>query len=72
MNISELEQKLESANISTELYNLSGSGLRDQKFCLEETDMGWEVYYSERGLKFDRQLFSQESEACQELFDRLT
>jgi hypothetical protein len=41
-----------------------GGGLLDDTVTLHRTGDGWEVYYSERGQKYDVRTFLTEDEAC--------
>lgn|GEM_PF-5982725 len=45
-------------------YDSIGNLVKDdaEKFCINKTDAGWEVYYSERGSKSKRQIFTSENE----------
>ena len=65
MNIKELEGELSRCGVPKVLYNLSGRGRKDERFCLEFKGNLWEVYYSERGIKTTRKEFLTEEEACE-------
>ena len=41
-----------------------GGGLLDDTVTLNRTANGWEVYYSERGKKYNVRTFPTEDEAC--------
>ena len=71
MDINELYKKLEENNVPKDCYNLTGTGLKDQKMCLINKGEIWQVYYSERGQKFDYKEFITEKEACEEIYKRL-
>ena len=45
------------------LYSLNG-GLPSEKYCIEEVNGVWQVYYSERGIKRDMGCFDNEEAAC--------
>lgn len=42
-----------------------------ESYCLEKRSAKWEVYYAERGAKFDVKEFSSETEACEYLYKLL-
>ena len=67
----ELKQALNAKNVPAYYYNIDEIGEIDQRVCLEYIDSKWNVYYSERGKKFDLSIFDSEEEACQNLYDRL-
>ena len=71
MTILELKKTLDENNVPRNLYNLEKSGLKDQRVCLENTENGWNVYYSERGQKFDLEKYFNEHDACMDLLQRL-
>lgn len=64
MKIKELEKKLIEMKIPRNAYSLKG-GLPNEAFCLENQELIWEVYYSERGSKGSRKEFNSEDEACE-------
>jgi hypothetical protein len=66
----ELKNRLISENIPEDMYSLDG-GLPGERLCLGKTDSGWEVYYSERGLKTGRRQFDSEQDACEYFYPRL-
>lgn len=70
MTKQELIQRLNQENIPPLSYSLD-DGLPNDKYCLGETYNGWEVYYSERGIKYDVKTFSSEEEACDYLYECL-
>ncbi len=39
--------------------------LPGESYCIEEKNNKWEVYYTERGTKFDIKEFYTENEACE-------
>lgn len=43
----------------------------DERFCLEGSESGWAVYYSERGEKSWLKHFTSEAEACEYFYKRL-
>lgn len=46
-------------------------GMLNDRFCLNATDKGWAVYYSERGSKYDEKLFSTEHDALDYLYKQI-
>lgn len=64
----ELERKLITMKIRTDMYSLNG-GLPNERFCLSEANEGWEVYYSERGNKTGLKEFDNEGDACEYFYD---
>ena len=70
MNKEELSILLKKNKINDDMYSLEG-GLPNEMYCLEENNRQWEVYYSERGNKTGRKLFSTEHEACVYFYDLL-
>jgi len=72
MNISELKNLLQSNNVPSELYNLDGTGRKDERFCIERDGNVWIVYFSERGVKTTEIEFNSEGEACKYLLEQLT
>jgi hypothetical protein len=71
MNLQALEQKLSAAGIKKYWYSLSG-GLPSEAHCLNQTKNGWEVYYSERGLKSNLKFFKKENDACDYFYKHIT
>lgn len=43
--------------------------LPGESYCLEEKNNKWEVFYTERGSKFDIKEFSSETEACEYFYN---
>jgi len=70
VNKENLKRKLIEEKISDKHYSLEG-GLPYDKICLANNKGIWEVYYSERGGKFDLKIFNNEEEACQYFYDWL-
>ena len=64
MDKKELSNKLLLEKIPQETYSLGG-GLPYDKYCLSNSNGIWEVYYSERGGKFQLKEFDSEEEACE-------
>lgn len=56
MTIKELRERLEQENVPQNSYSLDG-GMPNDKYCLEKTTVGWEVYYSEMGGKREVKTF---------------
>ncbi|MCB5282010.1 hypothetical protein QK292_05315 [Arthrobacter sp. AL08] len=65
MNRSELKTVLESEGYKTNAYELEG-GTPDDTYCLEDRGHEWAVYYSERGCRFEEQIFFTENDACKD------
>jgi hypothetical protein len=70
MTRSELLDKLQASRIPADSYCLSG-GLPSECYILAACDGGWQVYYSERGQKTNCRDFSEESAACDHLFETI-
>lgn len=68
MKKSELRKKLKKENIPKCYYSLDG-GLPNEAYCLSKVKNGWEVYYSERGLKSGLKIFASETEACNYIYN---
>lgn len=62
MNKSELIIELKRLNFPEDSYCIDCN--RDESLCLERKGGIWSIYYSERGLRTDEQLYSSESDAC--------
>ena len=71
MNKLVLEEKLKEAKIPEYMYNLTGEGRTDERFCLEKKKTKWSVYYAERGIKTTNLSFDSEEEACQYIYNQL-
>lgn len=63
---------LQQINVSTDLYNLSGVGRKDERYCLEFASNEWRVYYSERGVKTTNEKFTSEDAACEFIYEQLS
>lgn len=71
MKISELKGILDKNKINSNSYSLDG-GVPHDKHVLSREDNGmWEVYYSERGGKFEVERFNSEEEACNFFLERI-
>ncbi len=70
MTRTELQKKLYSQHIRTDAYSLDGTTY-DECYILDKEDSNWVVYYSERGLKTNKQKFITEDEACSYLYNKL-
>lgn len=70
MNLELLRKRLANENIPENTYSLQG-GLPDDRYCLEETNYGWNVYYCERGVQTELQHYESEEEACLDILARL-
>lgn len=70
MTISELKAALVRERVRKDAYSLAG-GLPNESYCIASCPEGWEVYYSERGSKSGRQVFQDESSACDYFLARI-
>ena len=70
MKKQDLAKKLNEKNIRVDSFSLEG-GLPNEAYCLNKTKDCWEVYYSERGRKTGLKKFTNESDACQYLYEVL-
>ena len=43
--------------------------LPGESYCLEEKDNKWEVFFTERGAKFETKVFISETEACEYFYN---
>ncbi len=57
-------------NISERYYSLDGNYKNDDVVYLVKKFDQWEVYYFERGLKFDSKVYASESEAIDDVYNR--
>ena len=64
MKISELNEKLTKNGISKQAYSLNNGPLIEGYF-LEKIGDSWVVYYSEKGMKIDLNVFYSEELACE-------
>ena len=71
MKQKELEKELKKAGIPENLYNLDGTGRTDERFCLENINNKWYVYFIERGIKTLNEEFESEDGACQFIYKQL-
>ena len=65
----ELELVFKRNNVPNNYYSFAGMGGGDC-YVLERTD-SWNVYYSERGSKYDEEAFDTEDAACRSMFDKV-
>lgn len=66
MDRARLKERLDALGIDPDAYSLDG-GLPVEKYCLEERQTSWAVYYSERGVRTGERTFSSDRDA-QEYF----
>lgn len=71
MNKENLKKFLNEKGIDSDLYNLDGKGRVDERFCLENKNDEWYVYYSERGIKTTNKRFLSEEDACDYIYNQL-
>lgn len=70
MTITELKSILELEQFIPNTYSLTG-GRHQDAYCLSREDDKWFVYYSERGEEIDKVCFRSESEACNDLLQKM-
>ncbi len=70
MTVEELCRSLAAASVKERAFDFEGSDT-DEVYCLDKVAGGWAVYYRERGLHRDEQLFSTEDEACRQIRDQI-
>lgn len=63
MDRNQLKSILYKNGIPEDAYSLNG-GLPNEAYCMNEVKGGWEVYYSERGIKRNLGYYLNESGAC--------
>ncbi len=71
MNQKQLKAILNYLDVDKDLYDLGDNMRLDACFAIEHTDAGWEVFVTERGSKFDIEVFDNETEACLNLLCRV-
>ena len=71
MNVTELKVRLFNEEVPHYMYCIGG-GDEEQKMCLSESGGKWQVYYCEDGERLDLMEFSSESDACEELYKRVS
>ncbi len=71
MNITELKIRLFNEEVPHYMYSVC-DGEEEQRVCLRESGGRWQVYYCEDGEKLDLMEFATESEACEELYKRVS
>ncbi|MGH8491408.1 MAG: hypothetical protein ACREXS_21750 [Gammaproteobacteria bacterium] len=54
-----------------DVFNANGDLLENDKYHLVSSEGVWQVYYSERGHKWDYREFNSESDACEYLWNLL-
>jgi hypothetical protein len=70
MTVKDLAERLKRENIPENCYTLEG-GLPNEKWCLEKTPSGWDIYYSERGIRNQLRHLTSEEKACDYFYDEL-
>lgn len=71
MTIKDLKSKLEQLGAPNSWYHLEQYGNDDQKLTIKNENGKWIVYYSERGDKIKAVQHATESEACEDLLNRI-
>ncbi len=69
MTIAQLRDLLDAKRVPSSLYSLRGGDANDT-LCIAQQHGRWCVYYTERGMESDYQLFDYESDACDEFIRR--
>ena len=70
MNKHELEQKLNDLGIDPDSYSLNGECM-NETLCLENNYGRWSIFYSERGLRTNEEIFDSEDKACNAFLVRI-
>lgn len=70
MNRDELIDKLNTAGVRRDSYNLNGESV-DEAYVVSRDSTDWIVYYSERGLRSGVRKFPTESAAFDDVYVRL-
>jgi hypothetical protein len=70
MNKEDLLHRLISEKIPIDSYSLDG-GIPNDRLVLSKNRKNWEVYYSERGVKYDIKTFLLEKDACEYFYIKL-
>ena len=68
MDRADLHERLTKARVRADAFDLNGDA-RSEAYILGQCAEGWETFYSERGLKSGRRVFSREDEACSFFLD---
>lgn len=71
MNTAELRTALEAGRVPKQMYSLMVGGFPGDCYCLIQDGEGYEVYFSERGLKSRTWSFATEDEACEFMLRKL-
>lgn len=64
------KQIVKDCDLSSNMYNIDGTGRDDERFCLVKENDRWNVYYSERGYKTTNEYFDEESDALLYILDQ--
>ncbi len=68
MKKQELINKLKEAEIPEDSYSLVG-GIYNDRYYIEEVYGTWELYYCERGKRYNEKHFSLEEDACEYFYN---
>ena len=71
MNANELRTALEAKRVPRQRYSLMVGGFPGDCYCLVQDGEGYEVYFSERGLKSRTWSFATEADACEFMLGKL-
>jgi len=64
LNIDQLSQNIVNCRILKSRYRILEPGDDHNKICLDASENGWKVYFSERGEVYYLKCFSNQEEAC--------
>lgn len=70
VNIRDLQAELDRLDIDPSRYSLNG-GTPEDGFAMTREGSRWIVYYSERGGRYDIEVFTTEDAACRRLLSHL-
>ncbi len=62
MNVSDVREIVEAAEVDPTFYSLDGE--RHEALCILAHGQRWQVFLSERGRRFEERTFETEDEAC--------
>ena len=62
MTVKELKQYFEEHMVPAKLYNIGGR--TNKRICLEKSDAGWDLYFSDHKMRIGLTHYSDEASAC--------
>ena len=68
MTKNELKIQLIKDKVPEEVYSLNG-GKPNEAYCINYLNGKWETYYSEKGIKSEKEEFMTEDEACRYFYN---